>query len=96
MVKNIYKLETPQERYAREHNDRLKLLTKDILNLKYDDVKIDLIMSALKFLNNDELETIEVQTIKERRQDQKENFGLIKEDENFTYTQLELPFPKDL
>jgi hypothetical protein len=34
-------------------------------------------MNALKFLNNDDLEIIEVKTIKERKQDQKENFGLI-------------------
>ena len=73
----MYKLETSQKRVKREHKDRLKLLTTDILNLKYDDIKIDLIMNALKFLNNDDLEIIEVKTIKERKQDQKENFGLI-------------------
>jgi len=91
-----YKLETPQERVKREHNDRLKLITKDILNIKYDDIKIDLIMSALGLLNADDLETVEVKVGTERRQDQREDFGLIEKDENFTYTQLELPFPRGL
>jgi hypothetical protein len=72
-----YKLETPQERVVREHNDRLKRLAKDILNLKYDDIKIDLIISSLNFLNSEQLETIEVKSIIERQQDEKENLGAI-------------------
>ena len=72
-----YKLETPQERVVREHNDRLKRLAKDILNLKYDDIKIDLIISSLNFLNSEQLETIEVKSIIERQQDEKENLGAV-------------------
>ena len=72
-----YKLETPQERVVREHNDRLKRLAKDILNLKYDDIKIDLIISSLNFLNDDQLEKIEVKSIIERQQDEKENLGAV-------------------
>ena len=72
-----YKLETPQERVVREHNDRLKRLAKDILNLKYDDIKIDLIVSSLNFLNSEQLETIEVKSIIERQQDEKENLGAV-------------------
>ena len=71
-------------------------ITKDILNIKYDDVKIDLIMSVLGLLNADDLEMVEVKVGRERRQDQREDFGLIEKDENFTYTQLELPFPRGL
>jgi hypothetical protein len=72
-----YKLETPQERVVREHNDRLKRLAKDILNLKYDDIKIDLIISSLNFLDSEQLETIEVKSIIERQQDEKENLGVV-------------------
>jgi hypothetical protein len=72
-----YKLETPQERVVREHNDRLKRLAKDILNLKYDDIKINLIISSLNFLDSEQLETIEVKSIIERQQDEKENLGVV-------------------